>query len=80
MRDQFAPAVATATTMQTAPDRKPILRIFVLQSASRPLPNFIANIGISLISNAASRMDNAGMKYQVPQMPPSHESGVSATK
>ena len=77
--DQFAPRTNTATMMQTIPERKPVRSIFVLLSASRPLPNFMANIGISLTSSAERTIAMTGMKYHVPQSELNHEYGESST-
>ena len=65
--------------MQTIPERKPVRSIFVLLSASRPLPNFMANIGISLTSRADNMTAMRGMKYHVPQSELIHEYGESST-
>ena len=53
--------------------------ILVVLSASSPFPNFMANIGISLTSNAERMIAKTGMKYHVPQMELIHESGVIST-
>ena len=77
--DQFPPETTTAMMMQTIPEKNPMRRNLVLMSVSIPLPNFMANIGISLTRSAERIIATTGKKNQVPQSELIHDSGLRST-
>jgi len=76
--DQFHPATTIAIIEAIATARKTILSMKVFLSTFEPVPNFIANIGISLTRRRERMIASAGMNHEFDARHVIAESGFTA--